>query len=141
MDFRSHSLQRAIVNTHLILAVDDDNDNLLLLTQTLARADRLLLAAPDGKTALTLAQTRRPNLILLDIRLPDLNGFDVLHHLRCNAVTAEIPVIAVTALTREEDHRKLLQAGCSDCVTKPYFLEDLELAVDRCLGTLALSCA
>ncbi|HEY9654006.1 MAG TPA: response regulator [Crinalium sp.] len=139
MDLRSHSLQQAIVSTHLILAVDDDDDNLLLLTQALARADRSLLAAPDGKTALTLAQTRRPNLILLDIRLPDLSGFDVLHHLRHNVITAKIPVIAVTALTREDDHRKLLQAGCSDCVTKPYFLEDLELAVERCLGTFARS--
>lgn len=141
MDFRSHSLQKAIVNKHLILAVDDDADNLLLLTQTLARDDRSLLAAPNGETALTLAQTKRPNLILLDIRLPDLSGFDVLHHLRRNAATAEIPVIAVTALAQTDDRQKLLQAGCSDCISKPYLLEDLELAVDRCLGALTLSCA
>lgn len=139
MNFRSPSLQQTVVSTHLILAVDDDDDNLLLLTQALARADRSLLAAPDGKTALTLAQTRRPNLILLDIRLPDLSGFDVLHHLQRNVITAKIPVIAVTALTKEDDHRKLLQAGCSDCITKPYFLEDLERAVDRCLSAFVLS--
>lgn len=124
-----------------ILAVDDNDDNLMLVTQILTRSDRTLLTAQSGKTALALAQTARPDLILLDILLPDLSGFDVLYQLRNHAATAHIPVIAVTALARVDDCRKLLQAGCNDCISKPYLLEDLELAVERWLKQTTLSCA
>ncbi|MBC7969380.1 MAG: response regulator [Verrucomicrobia bacterium] len=140
MDFRILDLPSPLVK-HCILAVDDHDDNLLLVTQILARHDRTLLTAQNGETALTLAQTFRPDLILLDIVLPDLSGFDVVRQLRQNAATASIPVIAVTALARADDRRKLLQAGCNDCVSKPYLLEDLELAVDRCLNAATLACA
>jgi CheY-like chemotaxis protein len=140
MDYCILDLKSPLIN-HCILAVDDDDDNLLLITQVLSRRDRLLLTAQNGETALALAQTYRPHLILLDILLPDLSGFDVVHHLRQNAETASIPIIAVTALARAEDRQKLLQAGCNDCVSKPYLLEDLELAVDRCLSQSALLCA
>lgn len=124
-----------------ILAVDDNDDNLLLLTQILTRHDRTLLTAQSGKTALGLAQTLQPSLILLDILLPDLSGFDVLYCLKHHPATAHIPVIAVTALARADDRQKVLQAGCSACISKPYLLEDLEFAVDSCLQQTALSCA
>ena len=140
MNSHSHSLQPSLVR-HCLLAVDDNDDSLLLLTQTLTRVDRSLVTAQIGKTALTLARTLQPSLILLDIVLPDLSGFEVVSQLKQNAATAHIPIIAVTALARADDRRKLLQAGCHDCVSKPYLLEDLELAVDRCLNPVALACA
>lgn len=140
MDFCILDLPSPLVK-HCILAVDDHDDSLLLITQILTRHDRTLLTAQNGETALTLAQTFRPDLILLDIVLPDLSGFEVVHRLRQNAATASIPVIAVTALARADDRQKLLQAGCNDCVSKPYLLEDLELAVDRCLDYATLACA
>ncbi|XGV98153.1 MAG: two-component system response regulator [Leptolyngbya sp. BL-A-14] len=124
-----------------ILAVDDNDDNLLLVTQILARHDRTLLTAQSGQTALRLAQAVQPNLILLDILLPDLSGFDVLSRLKHHPATVGIPVIAVTALATAEERQKVLQAGCSDCISKPYLLEDLELAVECCLQQTALSCA
>ena len=141
MDFHRHSLQTPLVRTHYLLAVDDDDDSLLLLTQTLARPYRSLVTAQNGKTALRLAQTLQPSLILLDIVLPDLSGFDVVHQLKQNAATAHIPIVAVTALARADDRKTLLQAGCSDCISKPYLLEDLERAVDRCLSLVTLACA
>ncbi|PSB32190.1 response regulator [Stenomitos frigidus ULC18] len=130
-----------MVSNHRLLAVDDDEDSLLLLAQTLARPDRSLATAQNGKTALRLAQTWQPSMILLDIVLPDLSGFDVVQQLKQNAATANIPIIAVTALARADDRQKLLQAGCHECVSKPYLLEDLELAVDRCLDLSTLACA
>ena len=140
MNGHSHSLQPALVR-HRLLAVDDHDDSLLLLTQTLARLDRSLVTTQSGETALKLAQTLQPDLILLDIVLPDLSGFDVICQLRQNVETASIPIIAVTALARADDRQKLLQAGCIDCISKPYLLEDLELAVDRCLNPATLACA
>jgi two-component system, cell cycle response regulator DivK len=140
MNSYPHSLQPSFVRHHL-LAVDDNDDSLLLLTQTLTRLDRSLVTAQTGKTALTLAQTLQPDLILLDIVLPDLSGFDVMRQLKQNAITASIPIIAVTALARADDRQKLLQGGCIDCISKPYLLEELELAVERCLSPAALACA
>ncbi|MBW4693778.1 MAG: response regulator [Lyngbya sp. HA4199-MV5] len=140
MDFCRLDLQPTRMKP-CILVVDDNDDNLLLVTQILTRSDRTLLTAQSGKTALALAQASPPDLILLDILLPDLSGFDVLHSLRHHAATAHIPVIAVTALARVDDCQKLLQAGCNDCSSKPYLLEDLELAVERCLQRATLACA
>ena len=141
MDFYRPNLQPLLLNEHRLLAVDDDDDSLLLLTQTVARSDRSLLTAQNGRTALRLAKTWQPDLILLDILLPDLSGFEVVNQLKQNAATASIPIIAVTALARTDDRQKLLQAGCNDCISKPYLLEDLELAVDRCLSLATFACA
>lgn len=114
-----------------ILAVDDNEDNLLLLSEVLNIFDCSLITATHGQIALLLAQAYNPDLILLDVMLPDLNGVEVVRHLKQNPVTENIPVIAVTALARAEDRDRLLNAGCSEYITKPYMLEDLE-AIVRC---------
>lgn len=114
-----------------ILAVDDNEDNLLLLSEVLNIFDCSLITATHGQIALLLAQAYNPDLILLDVMLPDLNGVEVVRHLKQNPVTESIPVIAVTALARAEDRDRLLNAGCSEYITKPYMLEDLE-AIVRC---------
>ena len=114
-----------------ILAVDDNEDNLLLLSEVLNVFDCSLITATKGQIALVLAQAYHPDLILLDVMLPDLNGAEVVRHLKQSPDTENIPVIAVTALAREEDRHRLLAAGCDEYITKPYMLEDLE-AIVRC---------
>ena len=114
-----------------ILAVDDNEDNLLLLSEVLNIFNCSLMTATHGQIALLLAQAYNPDLILLDVMLPDLNGVEVVRHLKHNPITEKIPVIAVTALAREEDRDRLLKAGCQAYITKPYMLEDLE-AIVRC---------
>jgi len=116
-------------NEPIILAVDDDEDNLVLLTEVLEPLNCLVMTATHGQTALRLAQAYQPNLILLDIMLPDLNGIEVVHRLKQNQETAKIPVIAVTALARLEDRDRLILAGCNDYISKPYILEDLEALI------------
>lgn len=113
----------------IILAVDDDEDNLVLLTEVLGPLNCLVMTATHGQTALRLAQAYQPNLILLDIMLPDLNGIEVVYRLKQNQETAKIPVIAVTALARLEDRDRLILAGCNDYISKPYILEDLEALI------------
>ncbi len=119
-----------------ILAVDDNEDNLLLLSEVLNVFDCSLLTATSGQVALIIAQAYNPDLILLDVMLPDLNGVEVVLHLKHNPITENIPVIAVTALAREEDRDRLLTAGCSDYISKPYMIEDLETIVRRALGKI-----
>lgn len=113
----------------VILAVDDDENNLLLLSEVMSVFDCLLITATQGEATLRLAQEYSPDLILLDVMLPDLNGVEVVRHLKQNPITENIPVIAVTALARKEDREALLEAGCNDYISKPYMLEDLEAVV------------
>ena len=116
-----------------ILAVDDNEDNLLLLSEVLNVFDCSLFTATSGQVALIIAQAYNPDLILLDVMLPDLNGNEVVRRLKQNPTTENIPVIAVTALAKKEDRDRLLAAGCSGYISKPYMIEDLEAIVRRVL--------
>lgn len=115
----------------LILAVDDNDDNLQLLTQLLVLMEYSFITATDGVTALDLAKNYLPKLILLDMMLPDLSGIEVANRLKQNAQTASIPIIAVTAMARAEDKESFIVAGCIDYVTKPYIIDDLEGTIRR----------
>ncbi len=127
------------VNQPLVLAVDDDEDSLCLVSEVVKGSNLSCITATDGKTALSLAQLHQPNLILLDILLPDLNGVEVLHRLRKNPQTQCIPVIAVTALAKEEDCDRIMAAGCDGYITKPYMLDDLEDLIFRYLYPTAVT--
>ena len=128
-----HSGLVTVNNKQIILAVDDDEDNLLLLTEVLEPLNCLVMTATHGQTALLLAQGYQPDLILLDAMLPDVNGIEVVQRLKQNEETAKIPVVAVTALAREEDRDRLILAGCSNYISKPYLLEDLEALIRQYL--------
>lgn len=111
----------------LVLVVDDNEDNLLLLAFVVEQLDCRIVTALDGKTALDLAQDYHPSLILLDMMLPDMDGMEVLSHLKQNPITKTIPVIAVTAMAREQDRDRILLAGCNEYVSKPYAVDELEM--------------
>lgn len=119
----------------VILTVDDDQDNLMLLGYQLS----LLLpcsvvSASDGQTALQLAKKSRPDLILLDIMLPDMDGFEIVHQLKQDPQTKDIPVVAVSAMARSQDQETAFQAGYDDYLLKPYELESLEALIYRYLN-------
>jgi len=118
----------------LILAVDDDEDNLLLIAYTLEPLNCSVITAIDGETAIAAARTQQPDLILLDIMLSPVDGLQIVAQLKQNVETKRIPVIAVTALAREEDKERILQAGCDDYISKPYMLEDIEALILRYLS-------
>ncbi|MBD2034595.1 response regulator [Phormidium sp. FACHB-592] len=117
------------------LVVDDDPDNLLLVNyQLLQLLDCTVISAQDGQTALSLAETHQPSLILLDIMLPEMDGFEVARCLKQNPQTQAIPIIAVTAMARSLDHDLALASGCDDYVCKPYEIETLAAAIERNLN-------
>lgn len=102
-----------------ILIVDDAHENLHALMNIL-RDDYVISAATSGEKALELAQREpRPNLILLDVTMPGMNGYSVLSELKTNPATAEIPVIFVTALAEAADDARGLKIGAADYITKP----------------------
>ena len=102
----------------LILAVDDEATNLQVLRQTLAAEYRLKFAK-SGELALELISQERPDLILLDVMMPGMTGFEVCAKLKQNSGTAHIPIIFVTALSEEFDEAKGFELGAVDYITKP----------------------
>ncbi|WP_027865501.1 HD-GYP domain-containing protein [Massilia alkalitolerans] len=105
-------------NRPLILAVDDEASNLQLLRQILQDHYRLLFAK-DGARALELARQEAPDLVLLDVMMPGMSGYEVCASLKANPDTAAIPVIFVTALTDTADELEGFEAGAVDYITKP----------------------
>jgi two-component system sensor histidine kinase ChiS len=103
-----------------ILLVDDNPTNLQLLFETLDGRGYKLLIAKDGKSALSIAGKARPNLILLDIMMPEIDGYEVCRQLKADPATAEIPVIFLSALTDTKDKVHGLDLGAVDYVTKPF---------------------
>ncbi|MBW2432604.1 MAG: response regulator [Deltaproteobacteria bacterium] len=103
-----------------ILLVDDNPTNLQLLFETLDGRGYKLLIAKDGKAALSIAGKARPNLILLDIMMPEIDGYEVCRRLKADPATAEIPVIFLSALTDTKDKVQGLDLGAVDYVTKPF---------------------
>ena len=105
-------------NRPLILAVDDEASNLQLLRQILQDHYRLLFAK-DGARALELARQEAPDLVLLDVMMPGMSGYEVCASLKSNPDTAAIPVVFVTALTDTADELEGFEAGAVDYITKP----------------------
>jgi len=108
-----------------ILIVDDSQDHLDLVLEMLTQEGYQVNTATNGTTALQLAQTTSPHLILLDINLPDLNGYEVCRRLKTDNATADIPVIFVSALTETLDKTKAFAVGGVDYVTKPFQVEEI----------------
>jgi putative two-component system response regulator len=102
-----------------VLLVDDNTTNLQLLHETLDGLGYKLLIAKNGRAALTIAQKARPSIILLDIMMPEMDGYEVCRRLKSDKKTAQIPVIFITALVDDEDEAKGLALGAVDYITKP----------------------
>lgn len=104
---------------HKILAVDDTPSNLKMLIEALRGLDYEVLVATHGEKALELAQLHKPALILLDIMMPEIDGYEVCRRLKKDTELASIPVIFITAMTDEEDEAKGLELGAVDYISKP----------------------
>jgi len=113
----------------LLLIIEDDPSLRELLRDVLKLSGFRVEAAADGQTCLNLAKTLQPDCILLDLRLPDIDGFAVLRRLRNDPTTAAIPVIVLSGFTRIEDQELALELGAVAYITKPYNIPDLILVV------------
>ena len=121
--------QSAVDQRPLVLAVDDNHDNLELLTQILDLFGCECVGAVDGYAALSSVADRPPDLIVLDICLPDIDGIEVVKRMQENAKLRHIPIVAVTALAKAEDRDRILKAGCVEYISKPFNIKDLETII------------
>jgi len=102
-----------------ILIVDDENMNILALTHIL-RPEYTIYAAKNGQSAIRIAKKQLPDIILLDILMPEMNGYEILSMLKSDEETWKIPVIFVTGLISPEDEKKGLEMGAADYISKPF---------------------
>jgi two-component system cell cycle response regulator DivK len=118
-----------------ILVVEDNQRNMKLLRDVLRAAGYRTLEASTGGQALMLATEHRPALVLMDIRLPDVDGVEALSRLRMDERTASIPVLAVTAQAMKGDRERLIEAGFDGYLSKPVDVDELFSTVEQhCRG-------
>lgn len=129
--FHHIQLQQSSANIPCILVVEDNEDNLVLITQIINLLNCKFITTRDGMNVSSLAKTYQPDLILLDIILPDVNGLELVAELKQDRRTNQIPIVAVTGLALAEDRDRILKAGCDDYISKPYLIDDLEAIIER----------
>jgi DNA-binding response OmpR family regulator len=115
--------------TATVMVVDDTPANLKLLQEMLQAKGYRVLAFPGGKMALSAAAKNPPDLILLDINMPEMNGFEVCERLKADEALKEIPVLFISALTETTDKVKAFSVGGVDYVTKPFQFEEVHARV------------
>ncbi len=116
-----------------ILVIEDNADMRDFLRRILARRGYDYLGAEDGEEGMALAQRERPDLILMDLSLPVLDGYEATRLLKANPQLAGIPILAVTAHARGIDQARALEVGCDGYISKPYSIGDLLDLVTRFL--------
>jgi len=116
-----------------ILVVEDNAATMKLTTLVLQNAGHTVLCAVDAEIGLTLARTARPDLILMDILLPGMDGLAATALLKADPTTAAIPVIALTAMLTKDDEKKALLAGCDAYIAKPFRRQQLQVAIEALL--------
>lgn len=109
----------------LILVVEDQEDNRRIMRDLLASAGYEVIEAVTGEDGVTAAETHRPDLILMDIQLPGLDGYEATHQIKANPDLEHIPIIVVTSYALSGDDVKAFEAGCNAYVSKPFSPREL----------------
>ena len=117
-----------------VLIVEDNPANMKLSTLLVRNAGHDVLCAVDAESGLTLARTQAPDLILMDVQLPDMDGLTATALLKGDPATASIPVVALSALAMKADEEKSQAAGCDAYIVKPLRYRELYAAIDELLA-------
>ena len=118
----------------VVLAADDDEDILELVAFRLERSGYTVLRARDGQEALDLALEARPDLAVLDVMMPKLDGFELTRRLRAEEATRRMPIILLTARAQDADIQRGFEAGADDYIRKPFSPQELRARVQAILG-------
>ena len=108
-----------------ILYIEDNEDNFYMLSNRLKRRGYEVIAAPDGESGIEVALRQQPELILMDLSLPVMDGWEATRRLKASAETRHIPIVALSAHSMAGDREKALAAGCDEYDTKPVDLPRL----------------
>lgn len=121
-----------------ILIVEDNDLNLKLFRDLLNANGYETVETKEGYEAINLTKTIRPDLILMDIQLPEISGLEVTKRIKADPDIAAIPIIAVTAFAMKDDEEKILRAGCQAYISKPISISDFLAALKKFLHTEAV---
>lgn len=102
-----------------VLVIEDNQDNLKIITYALERAGYQVLAAETGEEGFRLALTELPDLILMDINLPGMDGIETTRCIRASAIDGSIPIVAITSYAMTGDRERIMAAGCNGYIEKP----------------------
>jgi two-component system cell cycle response regulator DivK len=116
-----------------VLYVEDNEYNRKIVRQLLSRTSYRLVEAVDGEAALAMIHQETPDLVLMDVQLPKMSGFDVTRALRAEAATATVPIIMVTSFALSGDDQRAMAAGASAYLAKPYSPRELLALVRKFL--------
>jgi CheY-like chemotaxis protein len=122
-----------------ILIIEDTENNRVLLTRRLKPRGHEILTADDAESGLPLVESEKPDLILMDVGLPGMDGWNATRALKQNPATRHIPVIALTAHAMQGDREKAVEAGCDDYETKPIDFNRLFEKMDRLISGNSLT--
>jgi CheY-like chemotaxis protein len=117
-----------------VLVIEDNRDNMTLIVDVLDSLDYEVLQASDGETGVTLARQTKPDLILMDLSLPKMDGWTATRMLKAEAALRHIPIIALTAHAMVGDRERAIEAGCDDYITKPINLQVLAAKLGEYIG-------
>lgn len=118
-----------------ILFIEDEPDQIMMISLRLKKNGFEVITSMDGEEGLKKAAAEKPDLILLDVIMPGMDGFEVARRLRKDPVTKHIPIISTTAAGIDDVERQCLEAGANDCVRKPYDSTDLLTKINRLIET------
>ena len=118
----------------VILIVEDEPTNRKLVGDLLKRIGYITIEATDGKQGVELARAKKPDLILMDIQMPVMNGLEATRILKADATTKNIPVLALTSYAMEGDKERILEAGCDGYLTKPIDIQEFVKEVTNLIG-------
>ena len=117
-----------------ILCVEDNDDNIYTLHRRLTRWGHTVLIARDGREGIAMARAERPDLIVMDMNLPKLDGWEATRALKSSDETKHIPILALTAHAMVGDREKALAAGCDDFATKPASFDEVRAKIEALVG-------
>ena len=123
------------MDTTRVLVIEDNHGNLSLMRLLLERAEYDVLVASSGSSGLEIASKEQPEIILLDLAMPEMDGWEVARKLKANIRTKDIPIIAVSAHSLPKDRERAYQAGCDAMIEKPFsiprLIGEIEKYTDR----------
>jgi two-component system, cell cycle response regulator DivK len=122
------------VSRPCVLVVEDNLDNLTFIVDVLIELDYEVLQATNGQQGVSMAEESVPNLILMDLSLPKMDGWTATRQIKAQKNLHHIPIIALTAHAMEGDRERAIEAGCDDYISKPLNLQELAAKLDKYIG-------
>jgi two-component system cell cycle response regulator DivK len=116
-----------------VLYIEDNPDNMVLVQRVLMIEGYEVIEAKNGRDGLAMAAEILPDIVITDINLPDIDGYEITHTLKTTDRTAHIPVIAMTANVMKKDRENVAQAGCDGFISKPIDIDELPMQIENFL--------